>query len=417
MHGFGADTGSDDERWRIGLASRLLGVSMLVLMAATWRLWWPAHDLPSIPIAAALTLVPTFVDAVLLIVVAAALCLLAVRGRGAVILAISLGALLALDQLRWQAWAWHALLVALMLIGSSSRRQLVALRALTVAVYAYSAIAKLDVTFAETLGQQFLTAAVAPFGVDPATWPDFLRYGIACGFPITELIVAVLLVLPRTRGWGAALAVAMHAVLAVLLSPLGLAHSWGVVVWNISFAAMTWVLFAPRAWQPISTAHDESPATGTAQGPILPVLVATILGIVLPVMGWFSWWDPWPSWALYAPMRERADVYVARGAVERLPSSLHDHVQGSPTNDDWLRVDLGSWCLSETGAPLYPGTRVAPALALALSNRPTIGDAVRVSVQDQAGRWRGDRNSTQQLSVDELRRYLRTKWLGTQARE
>ena len=144
------------------------GVTLLVLLAVTWPLWTPLRDTPRLPPLAALGVLPAGSDFACLALIGVSV-LRAFRTPASNRLAIAtatlaLAATMSLDQLRWQPWAHHALLAGVVLATAPARTGVAALRAITVAVYAYSAISKLDAEFAATLGQQMLNTAVGGVG-------------------------------------------------------------------------------------------------------------------------------------------------------------------------------------------------------------------------------------------------------------
>jgi hypothetical protein len=186
-----------------------------------------------------------------------------------------------------------------------------------------------------------------------------------------------------------------------------------VIAWNLFFAANTALLFAPGKW--IDGLPRAAPAP-PARWPWLPLVAAVVLGAVLPAAGMLSWWDVWPSWALYAAGRERADATLAAQHVDNLPDSLQQLIGTGNDNEQRIVVPLDTWCLQQTGAPLYPGTRVPAALAFWLADRQGYSTELRVVVQSTANRRTGERTTQTLSSISELRRQLATYRLNTTAR-
>ncbi len=399
---------------RLKLASHWLGLTLIVLVAATWPLWTTGRELPTLPAFALLVLVPGWVDLVLLAGLTLAALRLACFGSGMVWAVGLLGALMLLDQLRWQAWAWHALLACVVLCSGPVQWRLTVLRAITIAVYAYSAIAKLDYTFATTLGQQFLEVLLSTIGLDLAALPARVCTALALFFPVAEFVAAILLVFSKTKVIGVIVAVIMHIGLAILLSPIALDHSVGVVLWNLLFAALTILLFAPQGW--LVVVADEELTFVNDRRPLLPLVVAGLIGVVAPALGLIGLWDPCPSWALYAPVRERAEVLVAKNAYDELPGSLRDASPGRTEQVGLVDLDLDRWCLQQTGAPLYPGQRVTIALANHLVEQTGMTNEMRVVVRSAASRWTGERKSRTISSAGDLRKLAARSWLNTRPR-
>ena len=369
--------------------------SLVALLLSTWPLWTPTSDAPRLPLPGPLAVIPPSVDyPLLLAALGAAIFAILSRGsrpiRWVVWTIAALALLVSLDQLRLQPWVYHALLVGTLLTTCRDLRVIQLARAIGISVYAYAGIAKFDHAFATTLGQQFLAAALGMVGADAEPLSAEVRTTLALGLPLVELIVACLLLAGIWRKdaarAGCLIAATMHGAAILLLSPLGLGHSLGVLVWNACFAWQTWVLFWPG---------DEPADNG--QKPSFYERLATVvvcIAIVAPLSSPWGVWDRWPSWGLYAPGGERATAFVHRGVWERLPDSVRcvseeDHDPDQP----WRKLPLDNWVLAERWAPIYPENRTATAIAAAIAQRYPLGDRVRVITETRAGRISGERTA------------------------
>ncbi len=405
----------ETNEYRLKLVRHWLGLTLFMLVAATWPLWTTGRELPTLPALGVLVAVPGWVDFVLLGALVLATLYAGWRGRGTMWVGGFLAALMLLDQLRWQAWAWHAMLATLVICSGPVRWRLPVLRAITIAIYVYSAISKFDIAFATTLGQQFLDVLLSPFDADSTAFAWWLRVTLALLFPFIELTVAMLLALPRTRKIGVVLATFMHIGLAAILSPLGLDHSLGVVLWNLLFAMLTLLLFAPSAWllrlPVVSAAIEEK------RGPVLPLLAAAAIGIVAPSLGLVDRWDPWPSWALYAPRREQVAFSIPHDKISLLPKSLQRVSTHSHLVNRREPIDIEVWCLAETGAPLYPGIRVPLALAKWLNDENGWMTQLHCVVRGSADVFTGQRSMQRVWTSSEFRERLSKSWLNTRVRD
>lgn len=374
--------------------------TLVVLLGVTWPLWTPLREVPRLAPSAALGLLPVGLDFAYLVMIAVGV-VRAVRtptdARVAIAAAtVALALSMAMDQLRWQPWAHHALLAGAVLAAASPRRAVVMLRWIAIAVYVYSALSKLDAEFAATLGQQMLNTAVGGVGLDASAWGETSRRLLALTLPLGELAVAGLLAASVWRRgvapYAIGAAVAMHAGVIGLLGPLGLGHSWGVLLWNLGFAWQTALLFGRDLPGPVEPAE---------RTPLVVWLVGAV-AIVAPALTPLGLWDQWPGWAVYAPGGERARLFVHEAAADRLPVSLRGHVQRASDPGPWRRVALDEWLLVETGAPIYPQNRVVAALAAGLAKRYPLTDRLQLVVETKANRLTRERESRTLWSVDEL---------------
>jgi hypothetical protein len=431
-----------------------MAASNLMLMLATWKLWWPSIEVefPLVPLWPPLAGLPSWVTQLLTTVCLLGLCGLGVaailpgkeqrRWRGSVLrlcsgLVLGSGLLLVgMNQHRFQPW-FYQLLVFCSLWGiagegvfvrlsSSSYRLFAWFQAIIISVYFHSSLGKLDFQFLHTVGQQFLGAIFAIVGADISVIDWSVRLLLAAAFPLGEWILAVGLLACwwwRSRwlfGCGMA-AVVFHLALAWILG-YQLQHSLGVVLWNVQFVGLAVILFmhrsqaVQRATQSASVASmpTESLPPPVARRPLRErwqlrlAAVVSLAVICLPLGERWGYWDHWPSWALYAPHSSRVELMVAPQAVKKLPASLRGlMVEEEMAADEmgWQRVPLPRWSLEQLAAPIYPQARFQMQVARDLARRIDSPFQVQVIVLGPAGRIHGRRTEKLLRGTDEILRY------------
>lgn len=410
MH-FAAKKISDETRTR--LLRLFWCLSLISLMACTWPLWTPLRDVPRVPAIALLGQLPPAIDYLLLCLLLCALVFGLLRAlfepsrqRGLTTSLVALAGLMALDQLRWQPWAYELLLVGMVLVGFRHQSGRNWLRLLVVSIYLYAGIAKLDLTFAETLGQQILAVLAGLFGIDLVPAVSNQRIAMALVLPATEILAGIMLLVERTRYYGVALGCLVHLGILLVLGPWGLDHSLGVLAWNLMSVALLLVLF----W-PAENDQGEMEATESPQSASIVRLVA-IVALVMPLTYPLGVWDRWPSWGLYAPAGEQAELYVHRRVASRLPGEVP--LEPASDQSPWQRVRLEEWLIQETGAPRYPQNRVTLSLALALDEQARLGDYLQIELFSNADRMTGKRSNAVLLGSQEIRDYAARYWLNTE---
>lgn len=423
----------------------------IVLIGVTWRLWWGGSDFPAIPVGAWLGRVPWIVDRVCCCALVVGLALVAfgtVRHShwGWTVVLVSGGLLALLDQHRWQPWFYQLLLYAAIFRLSSPSHIARLLIWLTVSIYFYSALGKFDTEFLHTVGQQFWQGLAQLFGTSQAAGEPWTEQSIVliALLPATELLLAAGLAWPATRRAAGVLAMAFHLGLMLLLGPLGLDHSAGVVFWNLQFAGQSLCLFVLAAWKQNSERPSTPPAI-TRPGWRNQLSTAIVcLAIGLPVGERWGRWDHWTSWALYAPHSSRTEVWIASTAVDRLPSSLQQVIAAEQAEQAerwrelaerrdqrdngmdwgelqqqtalWLRVPIERWSLAETATPIYPQARFQLGVARALARRIDSEFKIKAIVRGVAARWDGRRQSREFQGSSGLATAARQFWLGTTPR-
>ncbi len=362
-------------------------MTLLGLIVVTWPLWTPVRTVPRLPIISVLGALPPATDFIFLGLLVASVPMAMRRPDRTLLAVLLLGLLMAADQLRWQPWAYHALLVGGLLASCRSSRTISLARWLSISVYGYAALAKLDITFAETLGPQFLNAALGLFGLESQPWSVATSLIAPAGEALAACLLAASLRWQRWRRLAVMTALAMHAGNIALLGPWAMGHSWGVLLWNVGFAWQTVVLFWPAGEGPSD--GSTKARSGLAERGMTAVLW---VALIAPLTSPWGLWDRWPSWGLYAPGTERATLYIHTAAIDRLPPTLQSYADAA-VDSPWQRLRLDRWVIAETGVPLYPQNRVRLALAAALAEHYPLGDHARVVVESQANRFTGERNA------------------------
>jgi len=412
-------------------------VLAFALLAATWKLWTPQSSFPQIPFFEFLVHAPSWLDWVGLTVVGLSLvvCLLAnpltekfnnlppPRDQrrqmdwfrlAHLAFALATASLISLDQNRLQPWAYHFLILGLLIGLASPRQAIVMVRWVAISVYVYSAISKVDYQFIYTVGDQILSTVVGFVGFETTQWSSGVKHGLVILLPIGELLVGIGLALPRFRTLAAASAIGLHATLLLILGPWGLDHRAGVLIWNLFFIAQALLLFWPGV--PAGQVEDSTKATveqahleqekadGDRHNRVLiptrnlnwlaQLLTTSVL--LFPATQWIGVADHWPGWQVYSPSSSRAQLRNDRS--------------------------VSQWSLEELGVPVYPQLRFQLAVAYAAATKQAGEDQrnganrFQIELGHQSNRFSGERVSEVLTGADQFKMKTSKFILNTQAR-
>lgn len=439
-----------------------MSLSVMCLIASTWPLWTGSSSFPQVPFFESLCGIGPWADTLSLALVlagavgtffGAAASLRSPVDRkadsfaqkahrlemaGPWILAVGLFFAVLLNQHRLQPWAWHFLLIAPLLARKASwlvqvvprRFDFYGILGFTISLYLFSAISKCDQTFTQSFGRQFLEALLNIFGASSRFWSESARTNGAALFPLGEIVVAVLIFLPKTRLAGLLLSVVMHVFLLLAVGPFGLNHQPGVLIWNGYFIAQNLLLWGRiRALSPeglketfrvptVSTsASNQLP--GTSRVGLIPSVFASMIlfaAILLPPLRFAGLCDPWPAWAVYASQPERVTILFNEPAASEMSDELRRFLRPRRLNDGrvFFRADL--WSIAETGAPIYPGARFPVAIARALNARPELRGTVALVLEGPAEWWSGERESDEYAGQSGIETASALFWLNTKTR-
>ncbi len=389
-----------------------------MLLAVTYRLWLPQQVFPQVPWLSPLAHLPAWVDAgaVAGLVLGLLRLLLGIGStrslrRWMFFTWVALTLLLLGDQQRLQPWAYQWWLLLILLSGAECERGLMWCRWLVISLYVFSGISKLDYVFLHHLGQQLVAASTTPLRFDPTLWPSPWPVISAGCLPVGELLIALGLMIGEAfgranpdsrRSWwlgriktvAAVGAMAMHLLLMLVLGPAGLAHAWGVVVWNGLFVVLVALLFLEAA-RPLVIAQTREPHDRAVPTPATPRWswiseAVAVVAILLPLGGIWGLVDEWPAWGLYSPRASMVAVLVPATEVRRFPESLRSLMpENSP--EPWVQVPLDRWALQTLQTPLYPAARSQLGVARGVLHACGLADRSQVIVLGLANRWAGTR--------------------------
>ncbi|WP_044302892.1 MauE/DoxX family redox-associated membrane protein [Rhodopirellula sallentina] len=417
---------------RAELVSRYWSGALALLLGVSYRLWLPgawtqSEFYPAVPLFGVPSWLGTFVTVSLMPLLMVGCGVVFFSGRNGMLrrtgwLAIAVMLLLgfATDQHRLQPWAYQSFLYACLFVLLPSSLWLTALRVLMISVYLYSSIGKFDFQFLHTVGQDFLGTVTRWTPVDISQWDHRTRLIAAGGFPAVELLLAILLVFPRTRRGGGVLAITMHFGLIVILSPWGMHHSLGVLCWNAVLAGQAYLLFVmPEHAKPDevhgTTQRDESMAGRSVRVMLASVIV--LAAVVLPLTerrGRYdqaNWrWDHWLSWALYSPHNSRVSVEVHRRVIAEMPLGLRDALRDGDDQDAWREFDLGALSLQARGVPVLPQARYQLKLAIAIAEQQGWSHEIRGVLRSCSDRWDGTREEEWMNQLDAMRNVVAKYW-------
>ena len=404
----------------------------LALIAATWRLWTPQTIFPQVPAFEALCRAPAWMDWVCLASLLTGLVFLA-TGRskqvdvcGSILVLLSLMVFFCLDQHRFQPWAYQLWLFAAIWICCGVRLRLNLLKWLTVSIYFYSALGKLDFEFLHSVGLQMLGVLFRLVGQDLGAIPFSTQLAMVAVFPCIELAVAIGLTRRKSRRVAGLFAIGLHLILIIVLGPIGLGHRLGVLIWNALFAVQAYYLFVvPELALPDKNdlqqikAPNLSSWRNRSMELVCTVLIAVI--VVMPLTERFGLWDHWPSWALYAPHSSRVQVDVAAESISRLPTELAA-ITKKPNDDadgglSWVKVPIDAWSLETLDAPIYPQSRFQLGVARHIAKAVDAEFQIRVTILGTANRFTGLRQwKTLDTFVEIAEASIADHWLNSKPR-
>lgn len=348
------------EECRAGLVVCVLSSTSLSTFGISWRFWTPYRTYPEVPYVPGLH--ATGFSVALLIAACLGLILACVpRLRVVALLVFVLCTIFLIleDQSRLQPYLYVELMVGIGLIYYTlNGRDLNGIRIALVLVYFWTGIQKLNVHyFREVFPWVISSGTHCPsLGGHPR-----LLAPLALATALLEIAVGLLLLWPRTRRYGIAAVIFVHASALFLIGPFGMNYAPVVWPWNIAMIAYVWILFR-RYDRSILRVRDP-----------IHVLAIVLFGL-LPILNLFSLWDDYLSFHAFSGSQMDAYLRVPKGTERELPATARRALQGG-------KVWFANWSLSDNGASAYPAERIyhsvfrrlcitAPDLELVIVSKP-----------------------------------------------
>ncbi len=387
---------------------RWWSIAGLLLFAATWKLWTPQTEFPQVPLFDWVCSLPSFIDWLAFGVLLGSLAFSAWKpdsNRAWITLAVSLAVLIVLDQHRLQPWAWQLLLMSVFLSSASAGQLgLVPHITLTISIYFWSAVSKLDLDFFASHGQALVEALSGAIRIDAAGWPARWKWWLATTLPLGELLVAAGLSWPRTRRAALVAATGLHLGLLLALGPLGLGHRPGVLLWNVAFIGHDWLLLGRCSGNAIRRLAYDMCETARRSPSLMLRVTVLLLACVWPVTERWGYCDRWLAWSVYVARSERVSVMVTDEGLRALPESARRCV-----TDGELRID--QWSLAALDVPMYPQLRFQIGVVEWLRQR--CGDDVFVEVIVLHSHGGG---KLERLTIEQFDERRRDFWINTRPR-
>ncbi len=259
------------------------------------------------------------------------------------------------DQMRWQPWLWQYGL-AFAVFAAVPRPPdektwgcvLATLGLIAVGVYFWSGFHKIGAPFME----MYESELIAPWLPDA---DGFVRHSLIFlgrAVPYIEMVMAILLIFPRTRRIAVVLVWVMHLFIIVWLGPLGLKINSVVWPWNLCMMILVALLF----W---NSKASLIPFRKSTARPLAAVSVAVLLlSIVVPVFSIAGKWDRYLSFHLYSGHQQRMVIAFQPEAKQVIGDGYEAFAVPSINWAGLFEINVRQWALDELNVPPVDEDRV-----------------------------------------------------------
>ena len=235
-----------------------------------------------------------------------------------------------INRLQTYYYQYLAMLVCLSVLRKQGEvNQASALYLIVVGIYFHSGLSKLNTNFIHYVFPNMLYAF---HYVSLESWQNSPWQFIAYSIPLGEIILAILILLAKTRKIGLYAALVLHLGILFSIGPWGLDWNPIVWIWNISMMALNWSLY--------NTLQDRN-----IRYKNIVSLAVIVLFILMPFFNRLGLWDNALSFSLYSGTSPNRQLHVSQfKPAQDIPLFY--------TEKDTF-IDLNAWALQDLNTAIY----------------------------------------------------------------
>ena len=251
------------------------------------------------------------------------------------VLAFSILVIDDINRLQTYYYQYLAMLVCLSVLKKEGEiNQASALYLIMVGIYFHSGLSKLNTNFIHYVFPNMLYAF---HYVSLESWQNSSWQFIAYSIPLGEMILAILILLAKTRKIGVYAALVLHLGILFSIGPWGLDWNPIVWIWNLSMMALNWSLYNTLQDRNISYKNIVS-------------LAVIVLFILMPFFNRLGLWDNALSFSLYSGTSPNRQLHVSQFKPSQDIPLFY-------TKKDTF-IDLNAWALHDLNTAIYAEDRV-----------------------------------------------------------
>jgi len=254
--------------------------------------------------------------------------------------------LLLQDQMRWQPWVYLYCFLLFPFVLKAKRSDFVPyFQLLIIGIYLWGGLHKFSPDFIDFTYSKILRELFRVENQDTILNLRWFGYSI----PTIEVLIALLLVFPKTRLAGIIGALLTHAFILIYL--IKIEYNTIVYPWNIAMAILVLVLFfrnlnSLKIWKGCNR-----------QVKFLNSIAITFF-LIMPVFCLFNLWDNYLSFRLYSGKTNLFFVTVSDDEIDKIDGELHAYFWQVERLTGGEMISLNKWAVEELNVPFYPETRV-----------------------------------------------------------
>ncbi|MDP2388048.1 MAG: hypothetical protein Q8M29_16860 [Bacteroidota bacterium] len=366
---------------RLKAVKNIVALGLLLSVLASWKLWTSNHLFPQVPFFNFGFSIGHPYDYILfgLFIASITGILLSRKPRTFIIITLVIStALVLFDQNRLQPWFYMYMLILGVLCFYNWRvdepKNYTAIyTSITIvigAIYFWSGVQKLNPNFMSSTWEWFIKPLGKLFTPEEMSFSYKMGYAI----PYLEIAMGLGLFFEQTKRIIIPIAITMHIVILIILSPLFHNYNQTVWGWNFCMALLIYFVFAGN------TQNKYRQLAYLVE--FKPIFLVFFICVCLPVLNLFNKWDSYLSANLYSGNTTNANIYLSEKAKDKLPYYIQLFTKKE--NNELYTIQVRKWAMNEIGVPGYPETRVFEALQKHIQTITCCDDEVTMFVNEKS---------------------------------
>lgn len=331
---------SFSEKNQISYLIKVIAFFWLLAKIWSYKTWITERTYPVIPPLDFMSNIPGFLHLFLFIFSLVALLILCFKVNRFLLIALFLSELLScsLDTVRWQPWEYTYLCFLLILIINFYKPKNILLLShiFLVSIYLFSGLHKMNRDFLSVVWLNLVLTDCLGLSVDFIVKYKLFYAGLI--IPFTEVILAILLFISKSRKKISYVLILMHFVILIFIGPFGLKYNSVVWPWNLAIIFILIITYA----KPIEKLDKTF---------LVHHFYWLILWFVMPVFSLFGMWYQYFSFNLYSGKGEQMYICIS-GDEKELTPYAESNSNSFCKNE--LCINLQNWALDEIKSAPIP---------------------------------------------------------------
>lgn len=241
----------------------------------------------------------------------------------------------ALDQMRIQPWLYYYILVLCCLLFKDSRTSLLYLRCITITIYIWSGIHKININFIDHVFPDLFSSILSDTLISHS---NLLAFGV----PAIEIAIGIFLICSATRKIAVYLALFTHSLIIILIAP----SNTVIIPWNICMMISLLLIFDGK-----ETLINKSEI-------LLRHAITLTIFFILPIFNYYNKLDHFLSFDMYSGKCDGLYIAISDSAEYMISDEQKKAIIPIENLEGGNILSANQWSMATLNVPIPPEGRI-----------------------------------------------------------